>query len=48
MPSVNTKTDGKVNKGMPVFFREKNCIENPPPFFTRVIKYCIFRSKIQN
>ena len=43
---MNTKMDRKVNKVIPVFFREKGCIEK---FFVfpRAIKYCIFHSKIQ-
>jgi hypothetical protein len=43
---MNTKVDRKVNKVIPVFFREKGCIEK---FFVfpRAIKYCIFHSKIQ-
>jgi len=30
IPSTNTKINGKVNKGMPVFFKEKGCIRKLP------------------
>ncbi len=36
-----TKMDGKVNKGLPVFFREKGCIQKLS-VLTRAIKYSIF------
>ena len=41
-----TKMDGKGNKGMPVFFREKGCIQKLP-VLTRAIKYSISYNKIQ-
>ena len=41
-----TKMDGKVNKGMPVFFKEKGFIQKLPTL-TRAIKYSIFCNKIQ-
>jgi hypothetical protein len=44
---MNTKLDRKVNKVIPVFFREKGCIEKFFVFF-QAIKYCIFRSKIKS
>jgi len=36
-----TKMDGKGNKGMPVFFREKGCIQKLS-VLPRVVKYSIF------
>ena len=44
--SMIIKAYRKVNKVIPVFLREKGCIEK---FFVfpRAIKYCIFHSKIQ-
>jgi hypothetical protein len=38
--------DRKVNKGMPVFFREKGCIQEFL-VLTRALKYIILYNKIQ-
>jgi hypothetical protein len=43
---IFTKMDGRVNKGLPVFSREKSCIQKLP-VLPRAIKYSIFYNKIQ-
>jgi hypothetical protein len=40
MPSIHTKVDRKVNKGMPVFFKRKDGIRKLPTL-VRVVKYSV-------